>query len=110
MQRDPLSRREFLTRLGLGALSVGAVTALSNCKGGEGGAANCGDLTGVPEAAKATRAALKYVEVSTTDGKACEKCQQFTAPAAGSACGTCKLFAGPVSNKGFCTGFVLKAG
>ena len=111
MQRDRLSRREFLTRLGIGALSIGAVGALASCKGGGGGAGpTCTDLTGVPDAAKATRTALKYVDASVTEGKACEKCQQFTAPAGGASCGTCKLFAGPVSPKGYCTGFVAKAG
>jgi len=111
MQRDRLSRREFLARLGIGTLSIGAVGALANCKGGEGGGtAACNDLTGVPDAAKATRTALKYVDTSVTEGKSCEKCQQFTAPAGGAACGTCKLFAGPVSPKGYCTGFVVKAG
>lgn len=110
MLSDRLSRREFLTRLGIGALSIGAVSALASCKGGGGAGPACNDLTGVPDAAKATRAALKYVDTSVTEGKSCEKCQQFTAPAGGAACGTCKLFAGPVSPKGYCTGFVVKAG
>lgn len=109
MHRDPLNRRQFLTRLGLGAVAVGAVAAVQACGkkegGGEAGATACNDMTGVPESDQATRKSLAYVDKSPHADKRCDNCLQFTA---GSPCGTCKLFKGPVAAAGYCNGWVVK--
>lgn len=105
-----LNRREFLTRLGLSAVAVGAVASLTGCDKKEGGAAaKCDDTTGLDDGSKATRTSLKYVDKSTEAGKECKLCQQFVEPAGGAACGGCKLFKGTVSPAGYCSGFAAKA-
>ncbi len=109
MNAENSSRRVFLSRLGLGALSIGAIAAVQACGKGGGEAPKCDDLTGVDDAAKATRTSLKYVDKSADPAKTCGKCQQYNAPEGGAACGGCKLFKGPVSADGNCAGFVLKA-
>lgn len=112
MQANNTNRREFLTRLGIGALTVGAVSALAACGKKEGGGAAavaCNDTTGLSEADKATRESLKYVDVSPDAAKLCKGCQQFVEPAAGAACGGCKIVKGPIAAGGYCTAFVAKA-
>ena len=109
MNANNSSRREFLSRLGIGALSIGAIAAVQACVKSEGGAApKCDDMTGVDDAAKATRASLKYVDKSADPAKTCGKCLQYSAPEGGAACGGCKLFKGPVSADGNCQGFAAK--
>ena len=110
MNSENTSRRAFLTRLGIGAVSIGAIAAVQACgKGGGGEAPKCDDMTGVDDASKATRSSLKYVDNSVESGKSCKVCQQYLAPEGGAACGGCKLFKGPVSTEGYCSGFALKA-
>jgi hypothetical protein len=112
MNSENTSRRAFLTRLGLGAVSIGAIAAVQACgkSGGAGGEApKCDDMTGVDDAAKATRTSLKYVDKSVEAGKSCKVCMQYIAPEGGAACGGCKLFKGPVSADGYCAGFAAKA-
>lgn len=107
--KQSLNRREFLTRLGLSAVAVGAVASLSGCDKKEGGAAaKCDDTTGLDDGAKATRTSLKYVDKSTEAGKECQLCLQYVAPEGGAACGGCKLFKGTVAPGGHCTGFAAK--
>lgn len=112
MNANNTSRREFLSRMGIGALSIGAIAAVQACGKTEGGAgAKCDEST-LSEAAKATRTSLKYVEKSTEAGKSCKTCQQYVAPEGGAACGGCKLFdggKGQVQPDGYCTGFAAKA-
>ena len=104
------SRRHFLSRLGLGALSIGAVAAVAACGKSEGGGAvKCDDTTGLDDASKATRTALKYADTSPDPAKTCVKCQQYIVPEGGAACGGCKLFKGTVAPNGNCTGFAAKA-
>lgn len=108
MSRDNSTRREFLTRLGLGALTVGAASALVACgKKEEGGAAvTCTDPAGT---SNPTRTSLKYVDVSPDPNKRCDNCQQYVAPEGGKACGGCKLFnSTDVAPKGYCNGWVQK--
>ncbi len=111
MNAENTSRRAFMSRLGLGALSIGAIAAVQACgKSGGGEGAKCDDTTGLDDAAKATRTSLKYTDKSPDPAKTCSKCQQFNAPEGGAACGGCKLFKGTVSPAGNCAGFVVKAG
>lgn len=114
MNANDSSRREFLTRLGIGALTIGAVSALAACgkKEGEGGggAVACNDTSALNDSEKATRSSLKYVDVSPEAGKVCKGCQQFVEPAAGAPCGGCKLVKGPISPGGYCTAFAPKVG
>jgi len=108
--KQSLNRREFLTRLGLTAVAVGAVASLSGCeKKDDGAAAKCDDTTSLDDGAKATRTSLKYVDKSSEAGKECKLCQHYVEPAAGVACGGCKLFKGTVSPVGYCSGFAAKA-
>ena len=111
MQSNETNRREFLTRLGIGALTVGAVSALAACgkKEGVDAAVACNDISGLSEGEKATRESLKYVDASPDASKLCKGCQQFVEPAAGAACGGCKIIKGPIAAPGYCTAFVPKA-
>ena len=109
MNTETSSRRVFLSRLGLGALSIGAIAAVQACGKSEGAAPKCDDTTGLDEGSKATRTALKYADKSPDPAKTCSKCQQYNAPEGGAACGGCKLFKGTVSPEGNCSGFVQKA-
>ncbi len=109
MQHSTSSRREFLTRLGIGAVVVGAGAAMAACgkkEGGDGGA--CSDVSGLAEADKATRLNNKYLEKSATAGKQCSGCALFQAPAAGAKCATCQVVKGPISPEGYCNLFAAK--
>ncbi|MSP93382.1 MAG: hypothetical protein EXR79_16580 [Myxococcales bacterium] len=115
MNPNHLSRRNFLTRIGVGGVALGtiAVGATAACSKGagaaEGGAtAKCDDTTGLDDAAKALRTSLKYSDAAPDPTKVCEKCLQFVAPEGEAACGGCKLFKGTVSPKGTCAGFAAK--
>lgn len=109
MQSNETNRREFLTRLGLGAVLVGATSALVACGKTEGGAgAGCDDLTGLSDADKGTRTANGYVGKSTEAGKSCTGCTFFNVPAGGAACGTCKVVKGPIDAAGYCKLFAVK--
>ncbi len=109
MNAENTSRRAFMSRLGLGALSIGAIAAVQACGKGGGDAPKCDDLTGVSDADKATRTALKYVDNSADPAKVCGKCQLYTAPEGGAACGGCKVIKGPIAPTGNCQSFAPKA-
>lgn len=103
------SRREFLTRLGVGALVVGGVSALAACgkSGGGDATAACTDPGG---ASKAQRDALHYVDKSPNAEKHCTNCQLYVAAEGGAPCGKCTLFAStPVSPTGYCDTWTKKA-
>lgn len=106
-----LSRREFFVRagiVGLSAAAVGSSISLFGCKkkGSEG--PDCTDLSGVPEAEVTMRNSLQYRDVSDQEGKHCENCNLFQAPAESGQCGTCTLNLGPVSPQGYCNSWVEK--
>lgn len=99
------SRRQFLTKLGIGALVATGAAALAACGKEGGGAASCGDPSG---ATKATRENVKYKDVSDDPAKKCEACQLYEAGEGG--CGKCKLFNGTaVSPGGTCASWAKKA-
>lgn len=103
------SRREFLTRLGVGALVVGGVSALAACgkSGGGDAAAACTDPGG---GSKAQRDALHYVDKSPNADKNCTNCQLYLAAAGGAPCGKCTAFAStPVAPTGYCDSWAKKA-
>ena len=108
MNAENTSRRAFMSRIGLGALSIGAVAALQACGKSEGGAAKCDDLTGLSDADKATRTTFKYVDVSADPAKICSKCALYKAPEGGAACGGCQVVKGPVAPGGNCMSFAVK--
>lgn len=95
-------RRQFLTRLGIGALVYTGAAALAACGKG-GGPVACADPTG---GSKAQRDALKYVDVAVDPAKKCDICSQFVP---GDGCGTCKIFNNsPVAPAGTCDSFAKK--
>ena len=110
MNHNDVTRRAFLTRIGIGGLALGAVAACGKSAGAAaaGAAAKCDDTTGLDDAAKATRTSLKYTDAGPDPAKACEKCLQYVPPEGGAACGGCKLFKGTVSPQGTCAGFAAK--
>lgn len=100
------NRRAFLTRLGIGALAVGATAALNACgKSGGGEAPKCEDSTG---GSKALREANEYVAVSAKPDQKCDGCALYQPGEAG--CGKCTLFASsPVAPGGWCKAWAKKA-
>ena len=98
------SRRDFL---GKGSAFAGSVALVlpSACSKKP----NCSDLSGLTEAEKATRKALKYVEQSNDAKKNCANCSLYKPPAAEGQCGTCTLLKGPVVPAGNCTGWQAKS-
>jgi hypothetical protein len=101
------NRRQFLTRLGMGAIAVGAAAALNACGKSEGGAAaaKCEDPTG---GSKAMREQNAYVDVSVTADQKCDGCALYVAGDAG--CGKCTLFANTaVAPGGWCKAWAKKA-
>jgi len=101
------SRREFLTRLGVGALAATGVAGLAACGkgGGGGGATACTDPTG---ASKATRDALKYTDTTPKPDQRCDNCALYVAAPEG--CGKCKIFSdSPVAPAGWCSSWAKKA-
>ena len=122
MANNPLSRRDFLIRVG--ALGVGAGTLVSACGGGESAAppppepspepaatasAACNDLSALTEEEVRMRNEVyKYVDVTTDPLKPCSACALFVPAAEGAACGTCNLVKGPIAPGGSCISFALK--
>lgn len=100
------NRREFLTRLGVGALAVGATAALSACgKSGGGDAPQCKDPTGGTDA---QRKGVNYVDATPNPEKRCDNCALYQAGEGG--CGKCTLFAGTaVAPAGYCDSWAKKA-
>lgn len=103
MRSNESNRREFLTRLGMGAVVVGAVGALAACgkKEGEAGG-ECSDVSALSDADKTSRTANSYVEKSVEAGKICSGCTLFVAAAAGAKCASCKVVKGPIVPEGYC--------
>ncbi len=102
---EKLSRRDLLQRTAaIGTLAALGAAACSK----EKVALSCADTTGLPPSDIATRAALKYADVSVDPAKLCIKCQQFVEPPAPGGCGTCKVLKGPVNPNGSCNAFVAK--
>lgn len=103
------SRREFLTRMGVGALVVGGVSAVAACgkSGGGDAAAACTDPGG---GSKPQRDSLHYVDKSPNAEKNCANCQLYVAAEGGAPCGKCTLFASTaVSPTGYCDTWTKKA-
>lgn len=102
------NRREFLTRLGVGALAVGATAALSACGksgGGGGDAPQCKDPTGGTDA---QRKGVNYVDATPNAEKRCDNCALYQPGEGG--CGKCTLFAGTaVAPGGYCDSWAKKA-
>lgn len=100
------NRREFLTRLGVGALAVGATAALAACgKSGGGDAPQCKDSTGGTDA---QRKGVNYVDATPNAEKRCDNCALYQPGEGG--CGKCTLFAGTaVSPGGYCDSWAKKA-
>ncbi|MBI5609341.1 MAG: high-potential iron-sulfur protein [Deltaproteobacteria bacterium] len=100
-----VSRRGFLTRLGVGALVVGGTAALAACGKSGGGDAQCKDPTG---ASDALRKQNEYTDKATDPQKKCSGCALFVAGDA--SCGKCTLFQNsPVSPEGGCKAWAKKA-
>lgn len=98
------TRREFLTKLGVGALVATGAAAVAACGKGGGAAAACTDPSG---ATNPTRTALHYTDTSPKPDQKCDGCAQFTA---GTECGKCKIFSdSPVSPGGWCDSWAKKA-
>ena len=114
--KKSISRKEFLQYCAaMGAAVVGGGSLISACGGGgdEGGSSGqagstaaadpCGDLTGLTDTDLQLRKNLKYVVVSTEEGKNCANCKFYLADQFGEQCGGCQLFKGPVHPKGNCS-------
>lgn len=100
----------------MGVAVVGGGSFLAGCGGGgngesgqqtasktTGAADPCGDTTGLADTDLQMRNNLKYVTVSTEEGKNCANCKFFLADQFGEHCGGCQLFKGPVHPKGNCS-------
>lgn len=97
------SRREFLTKLGVGALAVTGAAALTACRKG-GGAVTCTDPAGT---SNPTRTTLHYTDTTTKPDQRCDNCAQYVA---GDGCGKCKIFGdSPVAPGGGCDIWAKKA-
>lgn len=102
---DNLSRRGFLTRLGVGALVVGGTAALAACGKSGGGDSQCKDPTGASDGLRKTN---EYTDKSAKPDQTCATCALFVAGDAG--CGKCTLFqSSPVSPGGWCKAYAKKA-
>jgi hypothetical protein len=100
-----LSRRDFLTRIGVGALAIGGAAALAACGKSGGGAAECKDPSG---ASNAQRTQNEYVDKSAKPGENCSGCALYVAGDGG--CGKCSLFgSSPVSPEGWCKAWAKKS-
>lgn len=110
MHSNDTNRREFLTRIGMGAVVIGAATALAACgkKAGEA-AGECSDVSTLSDADKSTRTNNAYVEKSVEAGKSCAGCTFFVPPAAGAKCASCKVVKGPIVPAGYCKLFAAAA-
>jgi hypothetical protein len=122
---ERITRKEFLLRCALtGAAVLGGGSVLAGCGGGDNGdsgqqaaskstaaADPCGDTTGLTETDLQMRTNLKYVAVSTEEGKNCANCKFYVADQFGEQCGGCELFKGPVHPEGYCSSwFVMDKG
>jgi len=65
------------------------------------------DVSKLPDADKAPRTALGYVEKTSDAAKTCEGCSLYIADIGG--CPGCKLFKGPVAPEGYCNSWAPKA-
>ncbi len=110
------ARRQFLKHCVAGAVGVGAVLSLTNCKkdsgqpastgartaGGPTGLSKCADVSGLNESQLKTRESLKYVDETPQPPKRCDNCMLYivNGPAG---CGGCKVLPGPVMPGGWCS-------
>jgi hypothetical protein len=109
MSEQTLSRRDFMTRaLALGLMATGGAALLSACHKGGSQALSCDDLTGLTPDQVTTRNALHYNQASTVEGRRCDNCQQWQAPAEANTCGTCIIVPGPINPAGNCDSWVAK--
>jgi hypothetical protein len=108
----------------MGAVVAGGGSFLAGCGGGgdkaDSGSASqssdakpaaadpCGDTTGLTETDLTMRTNLKYVAVSTEEGKNCLNCKFYLADQHGADCGGCQLFKGPVAPLGNCSSWFAK--
>jgi hypothetical protein len=107
----------------MGAAVVGGGSILAGCGGGGGDEADsgqqsasattsaadpCSDTTGLTETDLQMRTNLKYVKVSTEEGKNCANCKFYLADQFGEQCGGCQLFKGPVHPEGNCSSWFAK--
>jgi hypothetical protein len=104
---EKLSRRDLLQRTAVVGTLAALGAAAAAC-GKEKAPLSCNDTTGIAPSDVATRAALKYADVSVDPAKLCIKCQQWVEPPTSGACGTCKLLKGPVNPNGSCNAFAAK--
>jgi hypothetical protein len=51
---------------------------------------------------------LKYVPVSTEEGKRCDNCKFWEPAPEGEICGGCTLIKGPINPKGYCTSWFTR--
>jgi hypothetical protein len=108
MSTDRSTRRDFLRNVAAAGALIPAA-ALLGC--GKKAPVCDGDaqLTGLSDADKSARKALKYVDATPEAAKNCANCLQYVAGAPDS-CGTCKVLKGPVAPAGYCSTWAAKPG
>ena len=128
---ENMSRKEFLQRFALMGIGVvGGASMLAGCGGGgdkseSGGTAQdsatktaettetakadpCADYSGLTDTDLTMRKNLKYVAVSTEEGKNCLNCKFYLVDKESDTCGGCQLFKGPVHPQGNCASWFAK--
>lgn len=98
------TRREVLSS-GLRALTVLPAVAIFGC----GGRADCSDTSSLAPGDVKAREDQNYLETTPDPAKACDRCEQWSAPEKGGDCGGCKVLKGSISPKGSCNLFVKNA-
>ena len=62
----------------------------------------------VAEAARLSKAAVKYTDTGNVEGKDCDDCSQFVPGPAADGPGTCRIVDGPIAPHGHCIAFTPK--
>ena len=60
------------------------------------------------QAAKLSKAAVKYTDAGAVEGKDCDDCSQFVPGSAPADFGTCRIVEGPIHPHGHCLAFTPK--
>ena len=75
---------------------------------GIGAAAGLRPGPAVAEAARLSKAAVKYTDTGNVEGKDCDDCSQFVPAASPDRPPTCRIVEGPISPHGHCIAFSPK--
>ena len=75
---------------------------------GIGAAAGLRPGSAAAEAARLSKAAVKYTDTGNVEGKDCDDCSQFVPGPASDGPGTCRIVDGPIAPHGHCIAFTPK--